>query len=273
MKKKFIFIGVILITFIAAIFLLISGKSSTPVKTGHYQKPFKEAKIMYEKAGKLAKEGKLLEARKVYKKLLSEYPESNLVKNSRKELDKINIEILFSARLAENSVFYEVKPGDTLTKIAGNFGTTVELIMRSNNLKNTIIRPGMRLKISKAKYGILVDKSQNILMLKSDNEILKTYKVSTGENNSTPTGTYSIKNKLVNPTWYKPGAVVPPESPENILGSRWMGLTIDDYGIHGTTDESTIGRQVTAGCIRMRNKDVEELYSIIPVGTKITIID
>ena len=164
-------------------------------------------------------------------------------------------------------------PGDTLVKIAKNFGTTVELIMKSNAMQNTIIRPGEKLKISKAKYSILVDKSQNILILKADGEVFKTYTVATGANNSTPIGTYQVKEKVVNPTWYKAGAVVPPDSPDNILGTRWMAITLEHYGIHGTTDETTLGQQVTAGCVRMRNKDVEELYSIIPVGSEVTIID
>ena len=273
MKKRFVFIAVALIGVIALIFLFTSGKSSTPTKAEHLQRPSEEAGALYNKAGKFAEEGELLNSRRLYKKLLTEYPESNLVKDARAKLDELNIKILFSPVPTDDSIFYEVKPGDTLSKIAGNFGTTTELIMKSNNLTDTIIRPEMRLKISKAKYSILIDKSQNMLMLKADDEILKTYTVSTGTDNSTPTGIYNIKNKLINPTWYKTGAVIPPESPENILGSRWIGLTISGYGIHGTTDETTIGEQITAGCVRMKNRDVEELYSIIPAGADITIID
>ncbi len=253
--------------------MFLSRKGPISTKAEYYQKPVEGARSLYNKGKESVREGKLLDARGLYKKLLTEYPESNLVKDIRAELDRLNMRILFSPIPTENSVFYEVKPGDTLNKIAKDFGTTVELIMKSNNLANTIIRPEMRLKVSKAKYSIFIDKSQNILMLKANDEVFKTYTVSTGADNRTPTGTFSIKNKLIDPTWYKAGAVVPPDSPENILGSRWIGLTVLGYGIHGTTDESTIGRHITEGCVRMRNREVEELYSVVPVGTEVTIID
>lgn len=273
MKKIFIFAAIVMIGLITAVFLFSPKKETLPIKAKPYQKANGEPEILYSKAQELLEQENLLEAKLALKKLLAEYPESGLVKKVRTDLDDLNIKILFSPIPTKDSVFYEVKPGDTLIKIARNFNTTVELIMKSNNLKNTIIRPKKRLKISKAKYAVLVDKSQNILMLKVGDEILKTYSVSTGENNSTPIGAHKIVNKLIDPTWFRAGAIVPPDSPENILGSRWMGLTVDGYGIHGTTDESTIGMQITAGCVRMKNKEVEELYSILPVGTEVTIID
>ena len=79
--------------------------------------------------------------------------------------------------------------------------------------------------------------------------------------------------KIINPTWYKAGAVVPPGSSKNILGTRWLGLSLQGYGIHGTTDPDSIGKQATAGCVRMLNNDVEELYIIVPAGTEVTVVD
>ncbi|MCU0666368.1 MAG: L,D-transpeptidase [Candidatus Omnitrophica bacterium] len=105
------------------------------------------------------------------------------------------------------------------------------------------------------------------------NEVVKTYTVSTGANNCTPVGTFKIVNKIVDPTWYKAGAVVASGAPENILGTRWMGLDLKSYGIHGTTEPKNLGKQVTAGCVRMANPEVEELYTIVPVGTEVTIVD
>lgn len=273
MNKRLIFIvgGVVLIA--AVLLVFIYKKGPAPARVNVSQNSDKIARQLYSEADKMMEEGKIVDARNIYRKITSECPGSNLASPSRSQLDELNIKVLFSPIPTEDSTFYEVMPGDTLGKIAKNFGTTVELIMKSNALQNTVIRPGTKLKISKAKYSILVDKSQNILILKADGEVFKTYMVATGKDNSTPIGTYQIKEKLVNPTWYKAGAVVPPDSPDNILGTRWMALTLDHYGIHGTTDETTLGQQVTAGCVRMRNKDVEELYAIVPVGTEVTIID
>jgi lipoprotein-anchoring transpeptidase ErfK/SrfK len=132
---------------------------------------------------------------------------------------------------------------------------------------------GQKLKVPTYKMTLWIDKSDNTLTLKADNEVLKTYVVATGTNNSTPVGAFKITDKLENPTWYNSGAVVPPGSPENGLGTRWMGITAKGYGIHGTIEPEKLGQQVTAGCVRMKNEEVEELYSWIPPGTEVTIQD
>ncbi|MDD5680720.1 MAG: L,D-transpeptidase family protein [Candidatus Omnitrophica bacterium] len=273
MNKRSIFVIVSLILIAIVLSVYIYKNSSTSAGGNVRQNSGKTAQRLYSEADKMMKEGKIADACNLYKKIISECSGSSLVSASRAQLDDLNIKVLFSPIPAADSTLYEVMPGDTLGKIAKNFGTTVELIMKSNALQSTVIRPGTKLKVSKAKYSILVDKSQNILILKADGEAFKTYTVATGKDNSTPIGTYQIKEKLTNPTWYKAGAVVPPDSPDNILGTRWMALTLDHYGIHGTTDETTLGQQVTAGCVRMKNKDVEELYTIVPAGTEVTIID
>jgi lipoprotein-anchoring transpeptidase ErfK/SrfK len=52
-----------------------------------------------------------------------------------------------------------------------------------------------------------------------------------------------------------------------------MGFDLKGYGIHGTTEPQHLGKQVTAGCVRMANSDAEELYTIIPVGTEVTVVE
>ena len=178
-----------------------------------------------------------------------------------------------SSQSDEHSVVYEIKSGDNLANIAKKHGVTVDLIKKVNGLEKDTIYPGKKLKIPTYKISLIVDKSQNVLILKGDEEVLKTYVVSTGLNNSTPVGVFKVTDKLLNPTWYKTGAVVPPDSPENVLGTRWMGINEKGYGIHGTTEPDKLGQQVTAGCVRMRNDEVEELYSLVPSGTEVTIVD
>jgi lipoprotein-anchoring transpeptidase ErfK/SrfK len=217
--------------------------------------------------------GNLLEAKVTYQRLINEFPNSSEIMNWQKRVEDINIKLLFSPTIVSKSTLYTIKPGDTLVKIAQGFKTTPDLIIKSNNLSDTKIFPGRKIKVWTAPFSILVDKSQNTLILKSDEEIIKTYIVSTGKNNSTPTGNFKITSKLINPTWFKAGAVVPAGSPENILGSRWLGLDIAGYGIHGTTDPQSLGKQVTQGCVRLSNPDVEELYIIVPIGTEVVIVD
>jgi lipoprotein-anchoring transpeptidase ErfK/SrfK len=219
------------------------------------------------------KKGELLKAKYTCRKIIDNFPASANIQRAQERLEELNMKILLSPDVMEGAVSYQVEKGDTLKKIAARHNTTVEILSRVNNIKGVVIQIGKKLKIPVAKFSIVVDKSQNILILKADGEVLKTYTVSTGSADSTPAGTFKITTKVVNPPWYTPGAVIPPGSPKNILGSRWLGISKEGYGIHGTTDPQSIGKNVTAGCVRMRNSDVEELYMIVPEGTEVIIID
>jgi Uncharacterized protein conserved in bacteria len=94
-----------------------------------------------------------------------------------------------------------------------------------------------------------------------DNEFFKTYTVAVGKPSTpTPKGTFKIINKAVNPG--------------GPFGARWMGLNAPngDYGIHGTNNPSSIGKDVSNGCVRMYNKDVIELFKLVSIGTVVKII-
>lgn len=230
-------------------------------------------KVYFELAGAYENKNDKVKAKEIYQLILKRYQNIENISEVQDKLGKLNIAILFSKTMTDKDALYEIEPGDTLINIAKKFGTTVELIKAANFLKSDNIQARAKLKISKAKYKILIDKSQNILTLLSDNDVVKVYHVSTGENNCTPTGNFKIVNKIMDPVWYTEKAIVPAESPENVLGSRWIGFNLPGYGIHGTVSPDKIGQQATKGCVRMINADVEELYSIIPFGTEVTIVD
>ncbi|MDD5292263.1 MAG: L,D-transpeptidase family protein [Candidatus Omnitrophica bacterium] len=224
-------------------------------------------------ADAFAEKGSLLEAKEIYQKLTDMELSSEQMTIVQAKMEDLNIKILLSGINIPQSVIYEVKPGDALIDIAKEFNTTVDAVALANNIKNKMIYPAMKLRVLNGKFSVFVDKSQNILILKFNDEVIKTYSVSTGKNNSTPIGTYKIINKIIDPPWYKDGREIPPTSPENILGSRWMGLDLPGIGIHGTTRPDEIGKQITEGCVRMRNKEVEEVFSLLPLGTEVIIVD
>lgn len=89
----------------------------------------------------------------------------------------------------------------------------------------------------------------------------------------TPLGDFSIQEKEMNPWWYPPrGEQSPmPSGPDNPLGYRWMGF-LPTYGIHGTNAPWTIGMAVSNGCVRMYEEDAEQLFSVVTVGTPVTVI-
>ena len=214
-----------------------------------------------------------VEARAMYQKLTEQFPNSALFATAQSRLGNVNVSLLFSPTLTDLDAEYQVRPGDSLGKIAAEHSTTVELLKKANNLKRDVIIPQQKLKVPKGRFTIVVDKSQNELLLTENNQFVKNYIVATGKDNSTPVGTFKIVTKIPNPVWYKQGAVVPADSEENILGTRWMGLSKQGYGIHGSVDPTALGKQVTAGCVRMANHDVEELFGIVPLGTDVTIVD
>ncbi|MGI6778092.1 MAG: L,D-transpeptidase family protein [Acetivibrionales bacterium] len=124
---------------------------------------------------------------------------------------------------------------------------------------------------------IVINKTKRILTLYNGKCVIEKFPVAIGSPPSlTPDGKFSISVKVVNPAWGGGGYAkpVPGGSPNNPLGYRWMGLSIgggDRYGVHGNNSPYSIGKNVSHGCIRMINSDVEHLYSIVPLNTKIWI--
>lgn len=275
MNKRLLIIGIAVLTLGLGLFIS-KGRKQPSHTTPRTVTQSSSARELFEQARSYAQDNKLLLSKAAYQDILDNHPDYPQIQDVQKEIEDVNMNIIFSPTLiTDTSRYYEVKPGDTLIKIAKKFNTTVGLIKKINMLKSTVIHPREKLKIWTAGFSVLVDKSQNILLLNSGQETIKTYVIATGINNSTPVGNFKIVNKLVDPVWFRSdvGAVVPSDSPENILGSRWMGFDIDGYGIHGTTKPESIGTQATQGCIRMKNEEVEELFMLLPVGTEVTIID
>lgn len=271
MDKRLLIAGVGGFIIVFALIVLFKGKRAA-VETSSGQEV--TAEQLYDQALRLEQDGEAVEAKKAYQKILTESPDFGDVEMVQKGLEDLNMKLIFSnTPVPGKTVIHEVQSGDTLGEIAKKYGTTIQLIKESNHLTSNVIRVGQKLRVWTGTFNIFIDKSQNLLTLKDGNEVLKVYNVSTGKGNSTPVGEYKIVSRLVDPVWFNKGIVVPPESPQNVLGSRWLGFDLSGYGIHGTIDPETIGRQVTAGCVRMRNEDVEELYKIIPYGTKVVITD
>lgn len=264
--------GVVVITTLGLVMAKMH-KSSSSGETSAASIPVQK---LLDEAGQYETQGDQVKAKEAYQQIVNDHPDYDKIEDIQNKVGQLNIKILFSRQQTPQTEMYQVQPGDSLGKLAKQFGTTKELIKKSNGLKSDVIRVGQNLRIWKAPFSVYVNKSQNILVLKCADEVFKIYHVATGRDkgdNDTPVGTFKIATKIPNPVWYKPGGQpVPPESPENELGTRWMGFDVDPhYGIHGTIHPDAIGEHATAGCVRMLNSDVEELFDILPVGTKVTI--
>ncbi|MEK4044734.1 L,D-transpeptidase family protein [Paenibacillus sp. FSL H8-0048] len=122
---------------------------------------------------------------------------------------------------------------------------------------------------------IIVNKKTNKLAYYSDGKLVKIFPVATGKTKSlTPEGSFKMVVKIKNRPYYKDK--IPGGDPANPLGDRWLGLEVNDtygttYAIHGNNNESSIGKYVSAGCIRMHNDDIHWLYPKIAKNTRVII--
>ncbi len=118
----------------------------------------------------------------------------------------------------------------------------------------------------KIERRIVVSIPDRKLALVENDRVVKIYATAVGAPSSpTPSGTYTIVQRIPNPTWYGPGKVVGPGK-GNPVGTRWMGLSRKGYGIHGTNQPASIGHNASHGCVRLRNRDVEDLFARVQVG-------
>lgn len=162
-------------------------------------------------------------------------------------------------------LIHTVKAGETLSQIARDYRTSLSAIISANSSINpNVLYVGQSLVIpglpdpNSSRYRIEISLNNRWLRLYKDGILQKQYPIAVGRMlHNTPVGNFIIINKQPNPG--------------GPFGTMWMSLSKEHYGIHGTNDPSSIGRAVSRGCIRMQNRDVEQLASIIPIGTPVEI--
>jgi lipoprotein-anchoring transpeptidase ErfK/SrfK len=113
---------------------------------------------------------------------------------------------------------------------------------------------------------------------------VRSFNVGLGKHGSTPLGTWMLtpQSKLRNPKWWGTGDEPAKEAddPTNPLGEYWMGLTgvegeslgKEGFGIHGTIDPDSIGKEMSHGCIRLVNDDVARIYEMLTDGRSTVIV-
>jgi len=128
---------------------------------------------------------------------------------------------------------------------------------------------------------VVIDTPNKFLYLVEGNGKAKRYGVGVGRPGFTWAGTHTVSAKKEWPDWRPPAEMLARQpylpkfmagGPENPLGARAMYLGSTLYRIHGSNEPWTIGRNVSSGCIRMRNEDVVDLYQRVKVGTKVVVM-
>jgi L,D-transpeptidase ErfK/SrfK len=191
---------------------------------------------------------------------------------------------------------------DTLLDIGRRYGVGYEEIIAANpgidpwlpGEGTEIVIPGRFILPDAPREGIVVNLPEHRLYYyppaaPGQPRVVRTYPISTGKMDwKTPLGITRIVSKQERPTWHPPESVrldhirkgtplppVVPPGPDNPLGEYAMRLGIPSgaYLIHGTNRPVGVGMQVTAGCIRMFPEDIAEFYTMVPVQTKVNLID
>ena len=188
-----------------------------------------------------------------------------------------------SAPTEEKTETYVVQPGDSLIRLARKFHVSTVRLAAGNGLAaDALLKIGQKLRIpagaaAEVVWSVRISKRARLLRVWRGDALTAVYDVGIGRRGLTPEGTFVVRETVDDPPYPKPeGGVAPAGSPENQLGACWLGLgdrqnRATGYGIHGTPDEASVTKDLSAGCVRMRNAEVRELRAMIPVGTMVVI--
>lgn len=248
-------------------------------------------------------QGKLIEARDLYTQvILDNSANASQQQTARQQAAAINDKLIFSKHIEPGDTLvdtYTVQSGDNLVKIARKAGMSAEhtLIARINGMADpNRLSVGQKLKIVRGPFHAIVDKSDfRMDVFIGERPVpgsrsvprwtyIRSFKVGLGEGGSTPLGLFAVRenSKLVNPHWVNPrtGEKFDRNDPANPIGERWIGLVGQEtgnasaagYGIHGTIEPDSIGREMSMGCVRMAGPDVETVYDLlVPTISTVTI--
>ncbi len=173
----------------------------------------------------------------------------------------------------------EVQPGDTMVALRKRaIAKRPQLVictglMERANQVTGYLREGQKIRIPTDAVHTVVDLSARWLFYLHGAEVVAAWPIAIGrEGEETRPGSYLVGKKLEEPTWFPTGRVVPYGDPDNPLGTRWVGLANSGgLGIHGTWEPETIGTMASDGCVRLRNAAVEQLFEIIPRGSRVLV--
>jgi lipoprotein-anchoring transpeptidase ErfK/SrfK len=199
---------------------------------------------------------------------------------ARDKLADLAKETIFSPRPFRGDPLCElitVQPGDTLAKISARYSVSEDLLAAINNIKDkNLIRLGQHLKVMHGPWHAVVSKSRHLMDVYLQDRYVRGFRVGLGIEGSTPTGLWKVANHQEDPAWTDPrtGHRWHPSDPNNPIGEYWIGLEGIDgeafgqygYGIHGTIEPDSIGKDVSMGCIRLAPDDIALAYKLFVPG-------
>ena len=227
----------------------------------------------FQAAAKMRQEGKLIEARDALLTLLQKFPTGQHVEEAKDLLGQVNVEMLFTDYRSPEKQEYIVRSGDVLARIANKTKTTPELIMRTNNLTNPMLRVGQRLLISRPDFSIFIQrKAQTVILLNHGNFFkryhLKAVKLSAKQ-------PPRITTRVAEVMAWKGGKRVGFGTKEWAGSTRWVRLAQPGYFLFAVaeTGRREESNQPPPPGLGLSTGDMEELSSLVNSKTAVTITD
>ncbi len=220
------------------------------------------------KAEDFLKSDQILEAHQEMSEIYWKHPEHRHL--IQKQIDE-TAAIIFTTPERQFAEPHFVDYGETLGSIAKKYDVPWQYLARLNRVDPEDLQAGQQLKVVQGPFGAVVDLDEFCLTVHAHGWYVHCYPIGTGAEDGTQTGEFKVEEKLENPTWYNPdGGVVDADDPENPLGEFWLGLG-NHIGIHGTIDHDSIGKAVSRGCIHLNDGDIDEVFALLNVGSKVII--
>jgi hypothetical protein len=229
-------------------------------------------------------EGKLAEAHLALSKL---YDNPDLPANQAKQindlLDRLAGTVIYSQKHYLEPA-YVTQPGDTLEKVSQKYSVPWQLLAKINGLiapdvptidsttKDLPLPVNMPLKVLRGPFTAVVRLDRHELTLMVQDRYAGRFPIGIGRDQPKLDGEYVVREKTLNPTYYGPdGLTINPNDPKNPLGGAWIGLS-ERIGIHGASNPQGVGRDDNLGTICVGKRDLQDLYGILSVGSRVTVL-
>jgi len=273
----------------------------TPTAVIESSAPAREVRDVVDSASRAISAGRLVEGRTLLNRALMNPALASGERNAlRSQIASLNETLFFGSAVAAGDAItdsYTIAAGDSLVTIVSKQGIPVEwqLIARINKVNPSALKIGQKIKVVRQPLHAIVHKSEYRMDVYAGDPLapgsttqtgpdgqdpswtyIRSFMVGLGESGGTPEGAFVIKpkSKLINPRWVNPRdskQKFDGGDPKNPIGKHWMGLEGTDevtrkftsYGIHGTIDPASIGKQMSMGCIRMLPDDVAMVYEML----------
>jgi hypothetical protein len=167
---------------------------------------------------------------------------------------------------------YRVRPGETLGQIAHRYQVPPEVLARINGIRDPVsLQPGQELKVLRGPFSAVVSLERKELVLFLQGRYAGRFPIGIGGDQPRLEGNYTVRDKIVGPFYVRPdGVTITANDPANPLGKYKLDLG-GGVAIHGTNNPQAIGRTDNPGAISLAERDIEDVFTILSIGSEVVI--